>query len=63
MLVAGDDEDAKAHVLQLAADAGFQPEDAGPLRAARFLEPMALLWISMANRYGREKLAFTLLHR
>ena len=63
MLVAGDNEDAKAHVLQLAADAGFQPEDAGPLRAARFLEPMALLWISMANRYGREKLAFTLLHR
>ena len=50
-------------VLQLAADAGFQPEDAGPLRAARFLEPMALLWISMANRYGREKLAFSLFHR
>ena len=63
MLIAGDDEDAKALVLQLAADAGFQPEDAGPLRVARFLEPMALLWIGMASRHGWDKLAFTLLHR
>ena len=46
-LVAGDDAAAKATVLTLASDIGFDPVDAGPLRKARFLEPMALLNIQL----------------
>ena len=45
--VAGDDAQAKATVLALAEDIGFDPVDAGPLRNARLLEPMALLNIQL----------------
>ncbi len=43
--VAGDDEDAKRAVLDLAEQIGFRPIDAGPLAMARALEGMALLLI------------------
>ncbi len=46
--VAADDDAAKASVLALAKDIGFDPVDAGPLRSARLLEPMALLNIQLA---------------
>jgi 8-hydroxy-5-deazaflavin:NADPH oxidoreductase len=60
----GDDPAAKAVVRELAAAAGFAPEDAGPLRQARLLEPFALLWISLAmvHGYGRE-IGFSLMRR
>jgi len=60
----GDDAPAKQIVKSLAAELGFDPEDAGPLRQARLLEPFALLWISLAygQGYGRE-FAFQLLRR
>jgi predicted dinucleotide-binding enzyme len=45
--VAGDDAQAKATVLALAGDIGFDAVDAGPLRSARLLEPMALLNIQL----------------
>lgn len=45
--VAGDDEDAKAKVLEYVATLGFHPIDAGPLTMARALEGMALLNISL----------------
>ncbi len=48
MFVAGDDAARKPTVLQLVADLGFEPVDAGPLTAARLLEPLAMLWIHMA---------------
>lgn len=48
MFVAGDDVAAKTMVSQLATDIGFSPFDAGGLRAARELEPLALLWIRAA---------------
>lgn len=44
----GDDADAKQQVATLAAELGFEPQDAGALRQARLLEPFALLWISLA---------------
>ncbi len=53
MFVAGDDAPRKATVLQLARDAGFDAIDAGPLTAARLLEPLAMLWIHLAFRMGR----------
>jgi predicted dinucleotide-binding enzyme len=60
----GDDAAAKQTVKSLAAELGFDPQDAGPLRQARLLEPFALLWISLAygQGYGRD-FAFQLLRR
>lgn len=60
----GDDAAAKQTVQSLASELGFDPQDAGPLRQARLLEPFALLWISLAfgQGYGRD-FAFQLLRR
>ena len=52
--VAGDDEDAKQVVTALVEDLGFEVRDAGPLRAARLLEPMAMVWIDQAMRHGMQ---------
>lgn len=48
----GDDDDAKQMVRQLASDLGFEPVDAGPLANARYLEPLAMLYIHLAVRGG-----------
>jgi predicted dinucleotide-binding enzyme len=53
MFIAGDGETAKATVFGLARDIGFEPIDAGPLARARVLEPLALLWISLAVFQGQ----------
>jgi predicted dinucleotide-binding enzyme len=64
MYVAGDDEAKKPLVLSLVTDLGFQAVDAGPLRIARLLEPMAMLWIHMAiNRGAPISHAFALTNR
>jgi 8-hydroxy-5-deazaflavin:NADPH oxidoreductase len=52
MFYCGDDAAAKATVHQLASELGFDARDAGPLASARLLEPFALLWISLALKYG-----------
>lgn len=64
MPVCGDDDSACAVVAGLARDLGFGAVLAGPLRQARLLEPLALLWISLAMRadVGRA-MGFALLHR
>jgi hypothetical protein len=48
LLMAGDDAAAKQAVAQLGRDLGFDPVDAGPLRSARYLEPLALQMIQLA---------------
>jgi predicted dinucleotide-binding enzyme len=48
MVFCGDDERAKAAVVPLIRDAGFEPMDAGPLRIARYLEPFTLLMGQLA---------------
>ncbi len=60
----GDDAAAKKTVHQLAEEIGFDPQDAGPIKQARLLEPFALLWISLAFQqgWGRE-FAFQVLRR
>ncbi len=50
--VAGDDPQAKQVVKGLVEDLGFEVLDAGPLAAARLLEPLAMVWIDQALRYG-----------
>lgn len=64
MFFCGDDGEAKAVASHLAADLGFEPIDAGPLREAPLLESLALLWIHLAYRQklGRE-IAFQLMRR
>ena len=49
----GDDEAAKTVVAPLIAATGLRPFDAGPLRNARYLEAMAMLWIDLAIKRGR----------
>jgi len=63
LLYAGDDAAAKAVVAGLAADLGFEPQDAGPLRAARLLEPLALAWINLARGGLGREFAWGLLRR
>ncbi len=48
LFVAGDDPRAKESVMSLGREIGFEPVDAGPLKAARYLEPMGVLQISLA---------------
>jgi 8-hydroxy-5-deazaflavin:NADPH oxidoreductase len=64
MPLAGDDADAKAIVAKLAEELGFEAVDAGPLKAARLLEPLAMFWIKLAyaQRLGRD-FAFSLVRR
>jgi len=44
----GDDKRSKAVAAELIRDVGFDPEDAGPLRIARYTEPFALLVAQLA---------------
>jgi len=50
LFVASDDEMAKKIVMRLGEDIGFDPIDAGPLKAARYLEPMGVLMISLGYK-------------
>jgi hypothetical protein len=62
MFLAGDDAGAKLIVSELGNQLGFDMVDAGPLAQARWLEAMAILWITMALKYGgSQRSAFKLL--
>jgi predicted dinucleotide-binding enzyme len=52
MLLCGDDAEAKKVAADLARQLGFEPVDVGPLRSARYLEAVAMLWIDMAVLQG-----------
>lgn len=62
MFLCGDDRRAKDTVAALGVDLGFDMIDAGPLTRARLLEPLAMLWISLAYAQGLgPRIAFKLL--
>ncbi len=63
MFVAGDDADAKKTVSKLAEDIGFEAVDAGPLKASRYLEPMAMQWIKLAYGGIGKQFAYSLVRR
>ena len=48
MLLCGDKAEPKRVVAVLANQLGFEPVDVGPLKSARYLEALAMLWIDMA---------------
>lgn len=52
MFVCGDDPEARAVVSELAEELGFDAVDSGPLRSARYVEPLAMLWITLAYPLG-----------
>jgi NADPH-dependent F420 reductase len=52
MFYCGDDGAAKQIVHRLAAELGFDPVDAGSLISARYLEPLAMLYIHLAVKQG-----------
>jgi len=54
MFAVGDDAAAKALALGLVADLGFEARDAGPLKMARLLEPLAMLWVDQVMVRGAE---------
>ncbi|HEU5072818.1 MAG TPA: NAD(P)-binding domain-containing protein [Polyangiaceae bacterium] len=61
--VAADDAGAKATVLELARAIGFDAVDAGPLKNARLLEPLAFLNIQLGYGLGMgTQIGFKLLH-
>jgi NADPH-dependent F420 reductase len=52
VFIAGDDEDAKATVAELARNGGLNAIDAGPLKRARELEAMGLLHMTLQGSLG-----------
>lgn len=53
MFFCTDSDAAREIVTKLAKDLGFNPLDTGGLGMARSLEPLALMWIRLAIRQGR----------
>jgi 8-hydroxy-5-deazaflavin:NADPH oxidoreductase len=52
VFIAGDDEDAKSTVAELARGGGLRAVDVGPLKRARELEAMGLLHMSVQDGLG-----------
>lgn len=52
MFYCGNDDSAKTTVVGLIRETGFEPMDAGPLRSARYLEPLAMLMIQLGYGQG-----------
>jgi predicted dinucleotide-binding enzyme len=50
--IAGDDAAAKARIVRLANDIGFDAVDAGPLRTARWIEALGLFHIHLGFTQG-----------
>ena len=60
----GDYNRGKRLVAELAEQLGFRPVDAGPMKQARALEPLAYLWVQMAYNYGHgPDFAFKIIER
>lgn len=49
----GDDDEAKSVVAALIREAGYDAVDAGQLKSARYLEPLAMLMVAIAQKQGR----------
>jgi predicted dinucleotide-binding enzyme len=63
MLIAGDDDDAKATVSDLLADFGWSALDVGGIEQSRQLESLVILWVAIGQRRGAWDHAFTLVTR
>lgn len=52
MFYCGDDAEANSIVSRLIFEVGFNPQYAGPLKSARYLEPLAMLMITLGYGLG-----------
>ena len=55
MLLAGDEDAAKADVSALCREMGWDPVDTGKLEQSLHLEHMTLLWVKMVRRQGHSR--------
>jgi predicted dinucleotide-binding enzyme len=63
MFICGNDDAAKETVREINAEFGFETVDIGGIEGARYLEPLAMVWISYAIRTGTWNHAFKLLRK
>lgn len=63
MFICGEDDTAKAVVSELCAGLGWSTVDIGGIEGARYLEPMAMVWISTFMKQGSGNHAFALLRK
>jgi predicted dinucleotide-binding enzyme len=63
MLIAGDHADAKESVKGILKDFGWETVDVGGIEGARYLEPLAMLWILHYFQTKNGNHAFKLLHK
>jgi predicted dinucleotide-binding enzyme len=61
MFICGDDAAAKAGVVQILSEFGWDVEDMGSAEAARAIEPLCILWCIPGLRQGRWTHALKLL--
>lgn len=54
MFIAGDDAGAKATAAAILEDFGWEAVDLGGIEASRYLDALAVIWITYAMRHGRE---------
>lgn len=59
----GDDTEGRKIVHRLVEDIGFEAIDAGPLKNARLVEPLMLLWAVTSRSLGSREIAFKVLRR
>jgi 8-hydroxy-5-deazaflavin:NADPH oxidoreductase len=64
MFICGDDEDAKKTATDLCKELGWRGTvDIGGIVGARYLEPMAMVWISYFFKTGNGNHALSMLHK
>ena len=64
MFICGEDPNAKKKVSALVTELDFDVVDCGGLKASRYLEPMAMLWIHLVVNVGLgDDIGFKLLRR
>jgi len=61
MFLCGNDASAKQQVSELVQSFGWEPLDMGDIKAARLLEPMAVVWINYVMQAGDSHHAFKML--
>ena len=63
MFICGNDNQAKATVTEVLKSFGWSVVDIGGIDCARYLEPMAMVWIRHFFRINSVNHAFKLLHK
>src|SRR4051812_26447720 len=63
MLIAGDDDSAKRAVTDILTEFGWETIDLGGIEQSRYLEPIAMAWVSAGMRTGNWNSAFKLLRK